>query len=287
MDLWGALEDVGQAADSGEAAIRLARSLWTQPHDPSGAAPWVVDSAQQRRTYAAALARRGHLQEAWPLVRLDGPDGYLNPFVSMALLKAVPESIADAAMRRAARARPSPTWYYNVGRWTRQLLWWRERGDTAELARVAAILQGGTRGLSRPVSDRLSRQARAYVTLLSGDTAAAMEQLASIPDSTCYGGEGCEEPRYLLGRLLAARGRLQEGARMMDRWGALDGPLNPLLWLGQARVAEQLGDADKARRLYTRVTATWRAADPPLQPYVDEARAGLERLAREPPAGTR
>jgi len=48
------------------------------------------------------------------------------------------------------------------------------------------------------------------------------------------------------------------------------------------RVAERLNDRVTATRSYQCVLDAWRHADPELRPYVDEARAGLARLSREP-----
>jgi hypothetical protein len=46
-------------------------------------------------------------------------------------------------------------------------------------------------------------------------------------------------------------------------------------------VAERLNDRARALDSYRHVTAAWLHADPELQPYVAEARAGLERLTAE------
>jgi hypothetical protein len=48
--------------------------------------------------------------------------------------------------------------------------------------------------------------------------------------------------------------------------------------LERAELAEQLGRQDDARRDFAYVRDIWRRADPELQPYVERARAGLERL---------
>lgn len=48
--------------------------------------------------------------------------------------------------------------------------------------------------------------------------------------------------------------------------------------LERARLAERLGEHDRAGEIYRFVADLWRRADPPLRPYVDEAEAGLQRL---------
>jgi transposase len=55
-----------------------------------------------------------------------------------------------------------------------------------------------------------------------------------------------------------------------------------ILWaLLRGRVAERIGERDRAIRSYAWVTGMWRNADPELQPYVAEAREGLARLTAE------
>jgi hypothetical protein len=50
---------------------------------------------------------------------------------------------------------------------------------------------------------------------------------------------------------------------------------------GGFRIAERLGEREKATESYEFVTEVWHRADPELEPYVTEARVGLERLTRK------
>lgn len=52
-----------------------------------------------------------------------------------------------------------------------------------------------------------------------------------------------------------------------------------LAMVERARLAEIVGDRERALDAYQFVLDAWRKADPALQPYVAEARAGLRRLA--------
>ncbi len=68
-------------------------------------------------------------------------------------------------------------------------------------------------------------------------------------------------------------------------WSVGVGPPAPGPWfvlatLERGRVAERLGEREKAIESYRFVTEAWRRADPELQPYVSEAREALARLAR-------
>jgi len=49
----------------------------------------------------------------------------------------------------------------------------------------------------------------------------------------------------------------------------------------RGRVAERLGERERAIQSYTWVVSMWRNADPELQPYVREAREGVVRLTGE------
>ena len=87
----------------------------------------------------------------------------------------------------------------------------------------------------------------------------------------------CLDPRQLREvrfRLLAATGRGPEAAAVFDRSHERRVPL----LLERARLAERVGDRATAGKFYGLAAQAWLHADPELQPYVAEARAGLERL---------
>jgi tetratricopeptide (TPR) repeat protein len=100
--------------------------------------------------------------------------------------------------------------------------------------------------------------------------------LAELPDSVCP----CLYDRITTAHLLAIRGRHVEAAKVLERsaplrfWDPFDGPW----WLERGRVAEALGQRAKAIEAYRYVANLWRHADPELQLYVREARAGMARL---------
>jgi hypothetical protein len=55
-----------------------------------------------------------------------------------------------------------------------------------------------------------------------------------------------------------------------------------VLWvLLRGRVAERLGQRDRAIQSYEWVAGMWRNADPELRPYVREAQNGVARLKKE------
>ena len=55
------------------------------------------------------------------------------------------------------------------------------------------------------------------------------------------------------------------------------------IWaLERARLAEKVGEYEKAKQWYAYVTAVWQHADAELQPFLAEARDALGRLTAEP-----
>jgi hypothetical protein len=84
-------------------------------------------------------------------------------------------------------------------------------------------------------------------------------------------------------RLAAALGQDRSAAEIFDRWifGRHLSPVGVLGTLERGRIAERLGQRDKAIESYRFVADVWRKADPELQPYVAEAREGLKRVVDE------
>jgi hypothetical protein len=111
----------------------------------------------------------------------------------------------------------------------------------------------------------------------------------AIPDTLCLEND-CYYEKLTEARLLRAIGQARQAGAMLDRWVWTGGGLAPGVPLGSSplfvlgilergRIAESLGERQKARDSYQFVVDVWRHADPELEPYVREARAGLERLA--------
>ena len=135
-------------------------------------------------------------------------------------------------------------------------------------------------GADRNLAVYISRAALAYLAVVGRDTATAIRRLEALPDSLC---PICYLERLTLAQLLSARHDDLKAADLLDH--SLTEVLVPseVLWtLERARVAERLGDREKAARDYQYVAGAWRHADAELQPYVTEAREGLRRIAAEP-----
>ena len=280
---------LGWWADSGEAAIRLLRELTTRTG--TGAGP-STDSLMYHQFLANALAYRGHIHEAYVVDRTLLLDrnasrftNYLDPFLSLSLLGAIPESAAVTTFGRAVE--PGKAWRippFNVQmREQRGLPWWQARKDTLSLARFAlraeqeARTQKGAIGKLR--GGYLHAAATAYLELARGDSAGALRLFQSIPDTLCIVNI-CSYEKLIEARLLASQGRARQAGEVLDLWiWRAEGPLYVLGVLDRARIAESLGEREKAMDSYQFVVDVWRHADPELRPYVREASSGLERLA--------
>ena len=164
------------------------------------------------------------------------------------------------------------------------LPFWAARGDSATIRRIERTADSVARVTPNPVNRGIVRYAAeaapAYLALVRHDTTAAVRILESLPDSLCA---LCYLQRMTLAQLLAARQEDQRAATLLDQW-LIDMTLpSGVLWtLERGRVAERMGNREKAAQSYQYVANVWRHADPELQPYVAEAREGLARMTSEP-----
>jgi serine/threonine-protein kinase len=248
-----------------------------------------------RQYLAGALSQRGHLREAYETNRrllLDpaaSPFSWFeDPFVDLSLLGIVPDSVARAAFARGLE--PEASWgnALMTPRHLRGLPWWLQRRDTLSLARFAARAaevsgRPGTLWVTLR-SQLLGSMAEAYLSLARGDSTDALRRLQAIPDALCIADDyapNCFHLRLTQARLLAARGQHRQAADLIEVWRLDKVPASPsfvLAMLERARLAEVLGEREKAIESYGFVSACWRKADPELQGFVEEAREALVRL---------
>ena len=284
------LNHLGWWADSGETAVRLARAITRR----SGTGADVMSDTLMFDQYLALeLAYRGHLQEAYAVDRtlLLDPNAspfrnFLDPFPALALLGAIPESVSARTFGRALE--PRKAWHISqsfTDRQMRGLPWWSGRRDTIALARFAlraqqeARTQGSAKGKLQ--SRYLHLAATAYLALARADSMRALRLFQTLPDTLCLVND-CYYQKLTEARLLNAAGQPRQAGALLDRWVWSGG--NALFVLGvleRGRIAEALGERQKARDAYQFVIDAWRQADPELQPLVAEARNGLSRMTRE------
>src|SRR3954447_14382653 len=282
---------LGWWADSGEAAIRLLRELITRTGDGAGVSP---DSLMHRQFLANAVAYRGHIQAAYAMDRrlVFHPKAsrftwWLDPFMGLALLGVIPDSLASSTYAQAFE--PDSAWPIprsNIqARHLRGLPWWQARRDTLSLARFALRAEQEARTQKSAIGKFRGRYlhlaATAYLDLARGDSAGALRRFQSIPDTLCIVNL-CYYEKFIEARLLASQGRARHAGELLDLWvWRAEGPLYVLAMLDRARIAERLGEREKAMQSYQFVADVWRGADPELQPYVIEALKALARLKGE------
>jgi tetratricopeptide (TPR) repeat protein len=165
------------------------------------------------------------------------------------------------------------------------LPWWLARRDSASLGRFA--LRAGQEAQRQPEATGrlrgryLHAAATAYLALVRADSVQALRLLQAIPDTLCIVND-CYYQKLTEARVLDALGRTPEARALLDRWiwsAAGDQYVLGVLELG--RMAESMGEREKASQSYQFVLDVWRRADPELQSYVVEARNALARLRRE------
>jgi serine/threonine-protein kinase len=269
--LMGVWRETNRWMDSTEVLVQLLRAAAARERAQGKPATYAVFALP------AALTTRGHVREAYSLA---SPVPVV--VAQLILLGAVPpDSAGRVAVTWAAQPGPGAML-------AAPLL--AARRDTAALLGMQRTADQMRQGplppqmppVARDIFSYLAAVTRAYLALVRGDSAAALRQFDAVPDSACYG--VCPIDELVHAQLLAARGRHAEALALLERPQAGYLPLlalDVLRALERGRVNEHLGNREKAIAGYTLVVEAWRNADPELKPYLDEARAGLARLAGE------
>ena len=273
--LSSALDVLTHWPDSVETAVRIARAMVGRTFDTEP----LSDSLFRVITLSRVALLRGHLRDAH-LPRISR--GGAQPFADLAMFGLVPAESAAAVFRQGLEGS-------DVTMIQLAFPWWTLRGDTVAILaarkHTEALAGSSPDPGERQRARYLTAEASAYFALARQDTAAALGRFLALPDSLC---PGCYRARFTTAQLLVERGRDREAMGLLE-WETpnLLPAVTDVLWeLLRARAAERLGDRERAIREYQYVADIWRHADPELQPYVAEARAGLQRLTAEP-AGVR
>jgi hypothetical protein len=224
---------------------------------------------------AGQLGYRGQLETLASQATAEPPPFWVAELARIGYLpEDTAKAFADGVLRSA-----NPYLIYQL------LQWWLQAGDTTGLARVAA--GADSMAAADPANaagpNLMASIARAYTAVLRGDTTAALEGLSGLPVWPC---PVCYSERLVTARLLAATGRDQEAAELLEDLAVMTAAWPRPGWvvwtMERARVNDRLGDNEQAIRDYARVVDLWRDADPHFQPVVQEAREALARLTGEP-----
>jgi eukaryotic-like serine/threonine-protein kinase len=255
--------------DSGEAAVRLGRSMLARSRRPGAMAL----SRDAHGHIMGTLAFRGHIREA---LALGGEEQ--NPIsAELRLIGRVPGAGTRELLDRWTRewsTRKDPPYFLSL------IPTLASERDTASILRILHLTD---RFLKNPDSSVVSGVTRtrttinAYLSLARGDSAAALHGFESLRLEHCV--SSCRVEPLVTARLLAARGRLVEADSILSRRWRIEGGLLAMLYASErGRVAERLGNRAEAIEAYSLVAEAWAKADAELQPAVTESRQGLKRL---------
>jgi hypothetical protein len=219
-----------------------------------------------RRALSDLLAMRGHIAESWRLA-------VENPTYTAAEIAALGLVPADSAARVL---RP-----------------WINRQDDASLAVPAALgaardtatldklvagaeqrMKADTGAQRRAILSYFAASAHAYSVLARGDSAAAAKLFDNLSDTLF----ALPIDQFVRARLVA-RDDPKRAIALLERMTSAGDLLYVARQLERGRLAEKIGDRERAVDAYAYVTAAWRNAEPQqLRDAVIEARTALGRL---------
>jgi serine/threonine-protein kinase len=268
--LFAAFLALNRLPDSAEVAIEVARFMasrtWAEP--PLSTTNFVG------RQLARSLLSRGHLRAGYQVMR----DPPLPVLAEAALLGAVPAATVAAAFREMLSG--------PVGApLVMAFPWWASQRDTASLRTAAAradSLARLPRSSSAQIAAYVARSAGAYLALAGGDSVEALARFLTLQAGAC---PACYLDQVTLAQILVEQRQDREAWRILkgENAGNVLAPApSSIIWcLLRGRVAERIGEPERAIESYAWVAGMWRNADPQLRPYVTEAREGLARLTSE------
>ena len=260
------LQALASMPDSGDVALTLAQSVAARPLPRLATDP---DTAGVRDAMALPFALRGRGRDALTWSKAPGLQ------LQLSRIGIVSPDSALTRMRQLLAQDPRQA----VG--ASRLF--AEVHDTASLRRLTVYADSVDKATTSPTGKTAPSALMAlpaFRLLAASDTNGAVKSFLAIPMSAC-GGLPCAAST--VAALLVKRARPAEAARVLDRWlpsqsRRIDVPLD---WLARARIAEQMGDTEKAALFYRRVVAVWRGGDAELQERVNEAKAGVGRMSRK------
>ena len=244
--------------DSVEAALQLLRAGMRRVPDGTSGKRGLTNY------YINQLAMRGHIDSAWALA-------VKNRHYAAAEIAALglvpPDSAARVMMPWLSLRTDASTFGYAVFATLR---------DSTRLTSLAdGIAQyAKTDTTRRSIFEYVVATLRAYAALAKGDTAAAIRFFDAAPDSVI----SLPVDQFVHARLIA-RTDPRRALALLERRAAVGTLLGAARDLERGRVAEQLGETEKAVDSYSYVAQLWAYAEAPqLRDAAKEAREALVRL---------
>src|SRR6185503_965759 len=246
--------------DSAEAGLLLLRAGMRRV--PDGTA----GRRQLTSLYINQLAMRGHIAEAWTLAVKNRH----YAAAEIAALGLVPRDTALAAMLPWMSSQTdASTFAYAVLASAR---------DSVRLASMSAGIEQFARtdtvASRRPIFEYVIAVLRAYTALAKGDTAAAIRNFDAVPDSVI----SLPVDQFVHARLIAPSDP-RRAIALLERRAASGTLLGVARDLERGRIAERIGEREKAVDSYSYVADVWQYAESqPLRDAAKEARDALGRL---------
>jgi len=274
-DLLGARLIVDRYPDPLESALRISWQMSTKGTSDSARIAKCVGKNDSKRELAERLAFRGHFHEAVCALGSGLEEGG-SLTTELAMLGAIGADTANAVFDKWIRTGNRSSMY--------ALPWWASRRDSARIKNAMRVADSIARDSRNPAQREeagyIRASAQAHLSLARLDTASAISEFKSLPDTLCV--DCFLHDRWTTARLLAAHDGLDEASGILNEWPseALVAR-EALITLDRASVAEKLGRRDEAMGAYRFFLSTWQHADPAAKPFLQQARDGLARLAKQ------
>ncbi len=244
--------------DTAETSIRLLRRAI--PRSPNS-----TSERQVTQLLANQLALRGHISEAWELAvktksYLAGEIAALGLIAPDSAAKVLRPWLTD---RNDAILAPIPL-----------LAMLRDSVALAQsAAQIEKVVSADTSAARRAIPMFIVASMRAYVALAKGDTATATRLFDALPDTVIT----IPYDVFVRARLIGKQDP-KRAIAILERHSQPD-LLFPVRELERGRLAERVGDTERAVDAYSFVAAAWRNADAgPLRDGAKEATDALKRL---------
>jgi len=269
--LWTATFTTLHWPDTAETSLHLLRAIERRAHGPAAAG----DSTLAWQLIPLELSYRGRFREAY--AALERRPSRVIPEIAF-IGGMDPDSARDVLHDWLKQGIPTARW---------AMPWWAAQRDTASLAEFARKVESAASRESGEAG-RAARynlaSARAYTDLARSDSAAARRDFTALSDTLCL---LCYTDRLVEARLLAANGALAVADTLLSgRAYTTISPIEVLIALETAHVAERRGDARRAAREYSRVVSAWSGGDPSVSAVLTDARDGLRRTTATIVAGS-
>jgi len=215
---------------------------------------------------SAALALRGHVDEAWKI-------GVANKSYiagEIAGLGLVPNDSASKSLRPLLAERNDS--FLGVIPWL--ALTHDSTTLQTQITELDAYAPRDTSARQRGIKAYVLQSLRGYLALSKGDTASATRSFEALPDSVITVPFDAFVQARLVGRQDPKR-----AIAILERHSASTDILYAARELERGRLSEKIGDRDRAVDAYAYVAAVWRNTDSPqLRDGVKEATDALKRL---------